>query len=127
MDDTAAAAKALILQAEDIDADAATILMRVANGEINAQGAKDAEAAVKAGEEQGGLTAPAPPINGTAAENREYWESMPENQRREVLDEHPEWVRYLDGVRDQLDPTRAKVERDAFRETFGRNPTSETD
>jgi hypothetical protein len=127
MDDTAAAAKALILQAEDIDADAATILMRVANGEINAQGAKDAEAAVKAGEEQGGLTAPAPPINGTAAENREYWESMPEYQRREVLDQHPEWVRYLDGVRDQLDPTRAQTERDAFRETFGRNPTSETD
>lgn len=127
MEDTAAAAGALILQAEDIDADAAKVLARAANGEITAQGAKDIDAAVKAGAEQGGLTAPAPPKNGTAAENREYWESMPEDQRREVLEEHPEWVRYLDGVREQLDPVRAEAESDAFRETFGREPSSETD
>ncbi|MEV0947902.1 alpha/beta hydrolase [Rhodococcus sp. NPDC049939] len=92
-----AAARALILQAEDVDADAADVLRNAASGEIDARGSAHADA-VASGEQRGHLSAPAPPQNGSPLDNREYWEAMPQQQRREVIEQHPEWVGNRDGI-----------------------------
>lgn len=119
-----AAARALILQAEDIVADAADVLTRAANGEIEARGAGDVDAASIAGAKQGELTAPAPPQNGSPLENREYWDAMPESQRRAVIEQHPEWVGNRDGIPSgvrheanvaQFDDERARLEAERSR------------
>ena len=80
-----AAARALILQAEDVDADAAAVLTKAAAGEISDRGATTVEAAGAAGFDQGGLTAPIPPDNGSPLQNREYWDALPDRQRQERL------------------------------------------
>jgi hypothetical protein len=92
--DLEASARALILQAEDIDADAAHVLTHAMSGGIGDRGAGDFEA----GDQQGRLSAPAPPQNASPLENRKYWDAMPESQRREMLERHPEWVGSSDGL-----------------------------
>src|SRR3546814_2565901 len=54
-------AKALIHQAEDIDADCAEVLGHIENGDITARGATDVPAAQELGRDQSGLSAPYPP------------------------------------------------------------------
>ncbi|WP_072691306.1 alpha/beta hydrolase [Rhodococcus marinonascens] len=116
-----AAARALILQAEDVDADAAGVLRKAASGEIDAGGSADVDS-----ERQGHLSAPAPPQNSSPLDNREYWEAIPEQQRREVIGQHPEWVGNRDGIPagvrheanlNQFDDerTRLEAERDRLR------------
>ncbi|AFU03493.1 alpha/beta hydrolase [Nocardia brasiliensis] len=92
------AVQAVMKQADDIDADAAAVLNKAADGKIDDRGATDVAAASAAGAAQGGLTAPAPPENGTPQQNREYWDAMDERQRREVIDQHPEWIGNRDGI-----------------------------
>ncbi|QIS04745.1 hypothetical protein F5X71_22585 [Nocardia brasiliensis] len=92
------AVHAVLKQADDIDADAAAVLRKAADGKIADRGATDVAAASAAGAAQGGLTAPAPPENGTPQQNREYWDAMDERQRREVIDRHPEWIGNGDGI-----------------------------
>ncbi|MCQ4121670.1 alpha/beta hydrolase [Rhodococcus tibetensis] len=117
--------KALILQAENIDADAARVLVQ-AYGGIDSRGARDVDAAVTAGEQHGALSAPTPPQNGSPLENRKYWASMPESERGEVLEHHPEWVGARDGIPaaarhqanvNQFDDERARLtsERDRLK------------
>ncbi|EKT83733.1 hypothetical protein JOJ86_006795 [Rhodococcus percolatus] len=88
-DELRAAARALILQAEDLVADAAAVLARAADGAAE-PGETD-----RAGT---GLSAPAPPPDGSPLDNREYWEALPAAQRREVIEQHPEWVGSRDGI-----------------------------
>ncbi|RZL82528.1 MAG: hypothetical protein EOP32_11260, partial [Rhodococcus sp. (in: high G+C Gram-positive bacteria)] len=76
-----AAARALILQAEDLVADAAAVLTRAAEGGLEPGDDEHAGA---------GLSAPAPPSNGSPLDNREYWDALPDAQRREVIERHPE-------------------------------------
>ncbi|QBS43583.1 alpha/beta hydrolase [Nocardia sp. CS682] len=92
------AVHAVMKQADDIDADAAAVLNRAADGAIDDKGATDVTAASAAGATQGGLTAPAPPENGTPQQNKEYWDAMDERQRREVIAQHPEWIGNRDGI-----------------------------
>lgn len=54
-------AKALIHQAEDIDADCAEVFGHIENGDITARGATDAPSAEQMGRDQSGLSAPYPP------------------------------------------------------------------
>ncbi|MFH5230680.1 alpha/beta hydrolase [Antrihabitans spumae] len=98
-----ARAKALILQAEDVSADAAQVLNKAAEGKIDDHGATTIDAAAAAGVSQGSLSAPAPPADAAtnpAAANG-YWQAMPDWQRAEVIAKHPEWVGNLDGVPSQ--------------------------
>nr|WP_271212738.1 alpha/beta hydrolase [Rhodococcus wratislaviensis]GLK39452.1 alpha/beta hydrolase [Rhodococcus wratislaviensis] len=88
-DELRAAARALILQAEDLVADAAAVLARAADGAAE-PGETD-----RAGT---GLSAPVPPPDGSPLDNREYWEALPAAQRREVIEQHPEWVGSRDGI-----------------------------
>lgn len=40
----------------------------------------------------------APPPDATAAENRDYWGSLTAEQRRRVVEDHPDWVGGRDGI-----------------------------
>ncbi|MBD8506917.1 hypothetical protein HT102_10495 [Hoyosella sp. G463] len=42
--------------------------------------------------------APAPPTDGSAKQNREYWDSLTEQQRQQVLEARPGWIGGLDGA-----------------------------
>ncbi|WP_433575367.1 alpha/beta hydrolase [Nocardia brasiliensis] len=115
------AVQAVMKQADDIDADAAAVLNKAADGKIDNRGATDVAAASAAGAAQGGLTAPAPPENGTPQQNREYWHAMDERQRREVIDQHPEWIGNRDGIPsmarheanvNRIDDERVRLTRD---------------
>ncbi|WP_280443039.1 alpha/beta hydrolase [Nocardia brasiliensis] len=121
------AVHAVMKQADDIDADAAAVLNQAADGKIDDRGATDVAAASAAGATQGGLTAPAPPENGTPQQNREYWDAMDERQRREVIDRHPEWIGNRDGIPsmarheanvNRIDDERARLtqDRDALKD-----------
>ncbi|MFC9550529.1 alpha/beta hydrolase [Rhodococcus sp. NPDC056960] len=118
-----AAARALILQTEDLVADAAAALTRAADGEL------DPGAAGPAGPE---LSAPAPPPDGSPPDNRAYWEALPPSQRREVIDRHPEWVGNRDGIPSAVrheanvsrfddERSRWEAERDRLRDRLGHN------
>ncbi|BAH50197.1 alpha/beta hydrolase [Rhodococcus opacus] len=115
-----AAARALILQAEDLVADAAAVLTRAAHG------------VAEPGEVGRGLSAPAPPPDGSLLANREYWDALPAAQRREVVEQHPEWVGNRDGipsaVRHEANVTRFddersrwETERDRLRDRLDHN------
>ncbi|WP_029900613.1 alpha/beta hydrolase [Nocardia brasiliensis] len=121
------AVHAVMKQADDIDADAAAVLNQAADGKIDDRGATDVAAASAAGATQGGLTAPAPPENGTPQQNKEYWDAMDERQRREVIDRHPEWIGNRDGIPsmarheanvNRIDDERARLtqDRDALKD-----------
>ncbi|QKT14198.1 hypothetical protein HUN07_16840 [Rhodococcus sp. W8901] len=43
-----------------------------------------------------GLPEPIP--GATAADNKKYWDSLTEDQRRRIIDEHPDWVGNRDGI-----------------------------
>ncbi|MBJ8339217.1 hypothetical protein JGU71_09985 [Antrihabitans sp. YC3-6] len=132
-----ARAKALILQAEDVSADAAQVLNKAAEGKIDDHGATTIDAAAAAGVSQGSLSAPAPPADAAtnpAAANG-YWQAMPDWQRAEVIAKHPEWVGNLDGIpsqarhdaniarigteRDRLEHERDELQRKLDENVFG--------
>ncbi|CAM3188568.1 alpha/beta hydrolase [Prescottella defluvii] len=43
-----------------------------------------------------GLPEPIP--GATAADNKKYWDSLTEDQRRRIIEEHPDWVGNRDGI-----------------------------
>ncbi|GAA5051968.1 alpha/beta hydrolase [Nocardia callitridis] len=92
------AARAVIRQANDIDADAAAVLNKAADGKIADKEATDVTTAAATGAAQGGLSALAPPENATPQQSKEYWDTLDDRQRREVIDQHPEWVGNRDGI-----------------------------
>ncbi|QSE93287.1 hypothetical protein JWS13_34195 [Rhodococcus pseudokoreensis] len=115
-----AAARALILQAEDLVADAAAVLTRAADG------------AAGPGEVGRALSAPAPPPDGSPLANREYWDALPAAQRREVIERHPDWVCNRDGIPSAVrheanvsrfadERSRWELERDRLRERLDHN------
>ncbi|WP_324197377.1 alpha/beta hydrolase [Nocardia cyriacigeorgica] len=127
------AARAVMRQADDIAADAAAVLNKAANGEITDNGATDVVAASTTGATQGGLTALAPPENGTARENNAYWDALDDRQRREIIEQHPEWIGNRDGIPsmarheanvNRIDDERARLtqERDRLKEELKDDP-----
>lgn len=95
-----ARAKALIHQAEDIDADCAEVFGHVQNGDITANGATDVAAATEMGRDQSGLSAPYPPEGETATPQdvKAWWDALSEEEQRKLITEHPEWIGNRDGV-----------------------------
>ncbi|WP_280235023.1 alpha/beta hydrolase [Nocardia cyriacigeorgica] len=127
------AARAVMRQADDINADAAAVLARAANGEITDNGATDIVAASTTGAAQGGLTAPAPPENATPQQNNAYWAAMDDQQRREIIEQHPAWIGNRDGIPsmarheaniNRIDDERARLtrERDRLKEELKDDP-----
>ncbi|TLF52469.1 alpha/beta hydrolase [Nocardia cyriacigeorgica] len=127
------AARAVMRQADDIVADAAVVLNKAANGEITDNGATDVVAASAAGAAQGGLTAPAPPENASPRENNAYWDALDDRQRREIIDQHPEWIGNRDGIpsmarheanvnRIDDERTRLTAERDRLKDELKDDP-----
>lgn len=46
----------------------------------------------------GADTLPEPAHGGTAADNKKYWDSLTDEQRRRIIAEHPDWVGNRDGI-----------------------------
>ncbi|MDH6195285.1 hypothetical protein M2272_001925 [Mycobacterium frederiksbergense] len=95
-----ARAKALIHQAEDIDADCAEVFGHLENGDITARGATDFASAQQMGRDQSGLSAPYPP-EGDGVAPRDvtaWWDALSEDEQKKVITEHPDWIGNRDGV-----------------------------
>jgi hypothetical protein len=109
-------AKALIHQAEDIDADCAEVFGHVENGDITAKGATDAPSAQQMGREQSGLSAPYPPEGEgtTPGDVKAWWDALSEEEQAAVKAEHPDWVGNRDGVpvADRSDVNKASLDRE---------------
>jgi len=116
-------AKALIHQAEDVDADCAEVFGHVENGDITAKGATDVPSAQEMGRDQSGLSAPYPPEGeGVVPEDvTAWWDALSEEEQRKVVAEHPDWIGDRDGVptpvrsevnKSQLDRELADAQRD---------------
>ena len=115
-DNIEARAKALIHQAEDIDADCAEVFGHVENGDITAKGATDVPGAQEMGREQSGLSAPYPPEGeGTRPEDvKAWWDALSEEEQNAVKAEHPDWIGNRDGVPvpDRSDVNKASLDRE---------------
>ncbi|MBY0290333.1 MAG: alpha/beta hydrolase family protein [Mycobacteriaceae bacterium] len=115
-DNVESRAKALIHQAEDIDADCAEVFGHVENGDITAKGATDIPSAQEMGRDQSGLSAPYPPEGeGTRPEDvKAWWDALSEDEQGKVKAEHPDWVGNRDGVPvpDRSDVNKASLDRE---------------
>ncbi len=103
-------AKALIHQAEDIDADCAEVFGHIENGDITARGATDAPSAEQMGRDQSGLSAPYPP-EGDGAKPQDvtaWWNALSEEEQNKVKTEHPDWIGDRPGV---PSPVRSEVNK----------------
>ncbi|MEV3905340.1 alpha/beta hydrolase [Mycobacterium sp. NPDC050551] len=116
-------AKALIHQAEDVDADCAEVFTNLSEGDVTANGATDFAAAQQMGRDHSGLSAPSPPEGeGVTPEHvRAWWEGLSADEQNRVKAEHPEWIGDRDGVpvpardevnRAELDRELAEAQRD---------------
>jgi hypothetical protein len=112
-----------LLTAAHADSELAALLDCVASGALTASGGSLADAA--AGGAAAGMLASRPaPIGGTPAEASAWWRSLTDDERAEVLAQHPEWLGNTDGipagVRDQANRAlisvyRAELEAEAAR------------
>ncbi len=93
-EDIEARAKALIHQAEDIDADCAEVFGHVENGDITARGAPDFVSAQEMGREQSGLSAPYPPEGEGVmpTDVKAWWDALSAEEQEKVKAEHPDWI-----------------------------------
>lgn len=112
-----------VLTAEHADAQLAAVLDRVGSGALTASGGSLADAAAR-GAASGSLEVRPAPLDGTPAEASAWWQSLTDDERAEVLAEHPEWLGNTDGipagVRDQANRAlipvyRAELEAEAAR------------
>ncbi|WP_158372630.1 alpha/beta hydrolase [Cellulosimicrobium cellulans] len=112
-----------VLTAEHADAQLAAVLDRVGSGALTAPGGSLADAAAE-GAASGSLEVRPAPLGGTPAEASAWWQSLTDDERAEVLAEHPEWLGNTDGipagVRDQANRAlipvyRAELEAEAAR------------
>ncbi|MCV7434915.1 alpha/beta hydrolase [Mycolicibacterium bacteremicum] len=103
-------AKALIHQAEDIDADCAEVFGHVANGDITARGAPDVVSAQEMGREQSGLSAPYPPEGEGVmpTDVKAWWDALSAEEQEKVKAEHPDWIGDRPGV---PTPVRSEVNK----------------
>lgn len=96
----ASRARALIHQAEDIDADCAEVFGHLEDGDITARGATDFTSAQEMGRDQSGLSAPYPPDGEgvTPQDATSWWNALSEEEQKKVIAEHPDWIGKRDGV-----------------------------
>jgi hypothetical protein len=104
----------ILRQAADVDADLASILAKVLNGEITEQGVGTLAQAADAGTGQGGLSTIGPPQGGTPQENKAWWDSLSASAQGAILRDQPDMVRNLDGVPtvDRDSANRAVLQRE---------------
>jgi hypothetical protein len=115
-DNIEARAKALIHQAEDVDADCAEVFGHVESGDITAGGATDVPSAQEMGRDQSGLSAPYPPEGeGVMPEDvTAWWNALSEEEQNRVKAEHPDWIGDRDGVPTPVrsDVNKAQLDRE---------------
>jgi hypothetical protein len=93
-------AQALIVQAEDIDHDTAVVLRKITNGEIPYPEFGSPADAFEAGKASATLSAPTwPDMDKKSAEEiNAWWRALPDAQKKQLIDEHPEMIGNLNGV-----------------------------
>lgn len=88
----------IVRRGTEIENHAASVLNAAAQNMITDNGTTDVRAAVSAGDDQGEVKAPKPPVDGNPAENNQWWNSMTDEQRAFIRDERPWTIGDLDGI-----------------------------
>ncbi|MBY4127371.1 hypothetical protein HQO83_03090 [Rhodococcus fascians] len=91
-------AHALIMQALDIDSDAAQVFSRLVDGSLHPGDATDLSSSLDAGSRLGVLSAPFPPAGASPQQIHAYWDALPVAQRAEMIAGHPHIIGNLDGI-----------------------------
>ncbi|MGK9270671.1 alpha/beta hydrolase family protein [Williamsia muralis] len=93
-------ARALVVQAEDIDNDTATVLRKIVAGEIAYPEFGSPTEAFESGRAGASLTAPTWPNmdKKTPEEIDAWWRALPEAQKQQMIAEYPGLIGNLDGV-----------------------------
>ncbi|KUI05598.1 alpha/beta hydrolase [Mycobacterium sp. IS-3022] len=112
-DNIEARAKALIRQAEDVDADCAEVFGHLEDGDITSKGATDFAGAQQMGRDQSGLSAPYPPEGegATPEDVTGWWNALSQEEQDKVKAEHPDWIANRDGV---PTPVRSELNKAAL-------------
>ncbi|KUH85835.1 MULTISPECIES: alpha/beta hydrolase [unclassified Mycobacterium] len=112
-DNIEARAKALIRQAEDVDADCAEVFGHLEDGDITSKGATDFAGAQQMGRDQSGLSAPYPPEGegATPEDVNAWWNALSQEEQDKVKAEHPDWIANRDGV---PTPVRSELNKAAL-------------
>lgn len=89
----------LMRRATDIDNDLVALLGKISRDEIDTQGVTSLASAAKTGADQGQLSVLEPPKgNATPGDNAGWWASLSPAEKRQVIEDHPEWVGNRDGI-----------------------------
>jgi hypothetical protein len=93
-------ARALVVQAEDIDSDTATVLRKITSGEILYPEFGSLTEAFDAGRASASLSAPTWPNmdKKTPEEVNAWWRALPEAQKQQLISGQPKMVGNLNGV-----------------------------
>lgn len=104
----------ILRRAGDIDQDLTQAL--AAARSVDATTSGDLAAAAAAGEGAVGRSVTPPPDGGSPGDNAGWWDSLSDQEKREVIEQHPDWIGNLDGVdaasRDEANRHRLVTERD---------------
>lgn len=89
----------ILRRANDIDSDLAGVLDKVASGKIGDDGATTLAEAAAAGQRQGVLSVLEPPDGkGTPGDNAGWWDTLSDEEKKYVIENHPEWIGNRDGI-----------------------------
>ncbi len=107
----------ILRRATDVDADFAAIMLRALRGEITEQGVGTLAQAADVGAAQSGLSIIGPPENGTAGDNKAWWDSLSDTAKVALLQGNPGLIGNLDGIPavDRDSANRAVLDREIAR------------
>lgn len=98
VEECAARVSAALTKARDVDADYGAVLSGIDRNLVDGSSTDSLEGACALGVEYGDLSLLQPPAGGTPAEVSAWWDSLSEDERKEIIDAHPGWIGNLDGV-----------------------------
>ncbi|MEQ4204493.1 alpha/beta hydrolase [Actinopolymorpha sp. B9G3] len=89
----------ILRRASDIDNDLATVLHKVATGQIGDGGATNLAAAAAAGVKRGWLsTVEPPPGKGSPGDNAGWWDTLSADEKNWIIANRPDWIGNRDGI-----------------------------
>lgn len=82
----------ILRTALDIDADLTTVMLAIADGKIDDEGAGTMAQAAQSGVEAGAFTALEPPRYATPGENRAWWNTLTDSERKWIIQNKPDLI-----------------------------------
>lgn len=114
--------KETLRRAGQVDDRLAKIMREADRDRVDNRDADSLAQAAAVGEGQGGVDILKPPKNGSPAANAGWWAGLTEDERKQVLRKHPEWIGNRDGIpaeyRDKANRARLGELEDTLRERY---------